>query len=92
MAGVSLVVRMSEEPKPTTTAGRFADMAERVSHNLDSKFGGAFVIVPPENGGEPMEALILDTTGDPVQFYMLLQAKISTILEDLGMKQRQQRR
>ena len=80
---------MSDEPAPPPTdASRFARMAQRLEHNLDSTFGGAFVIVPPEGAGEPMEALILDTTGNPAQFLMLLQAKIAHALEEISNRER----
>lgn len=80
---------MSDEtPQRPTDASRFADMAKRMEHNANSKFGGAFVIVPPEGAGEPMEALILDTTGDPAQFLMLLQAKITQVLAMIDNAQR----
>ncbi len=80
---------MSDEvtPRPTD-AQRFATMAKQIEHNTGSKFGGAFVIVPPDGAGDPMEALILDTTGNPAQFLMLLQAKIAHALEEISSRER----
>lgn len=80
---------MSEEEKPPTDAERFANMAERIEHNKESTFGGAFVIVIPGGLVAPLESLILDTQGDPAQFLMLLQAKIAQIMEDLKTRERQ---
>lgn len=80
---------MSDETtQRPTDASRFSDMAKRMEHNAESKFGGSFVIVPPEGAGDPMEALILDTTGDPAQFLMLLQAKITHALSMIDDRQR----
>ena len=36
-------------------------MAAMIELNADVVFGGAVVIIPPENGGEPIELLILDS-------------------------------
>jgi len=76
------------QPTKISDAQRFRAMADRIDHNTESTFGGGFVIVPPQQGGEAMEALILDTRADPVQFFMLLQAKIQNVLEDLKDRQR----
>ena len=81
---------MSEEQlKPPTDADRFARMAKRMEHNTNSTFGGAFVIIVPGGLVDPLEALILDSKGDPAQFLMVLQAKIKAVLEDIDTKQRQ---
>ena len=68
---------------------KFEAMAERMSRNGDDNFGGAFVVVPPENGGEPIEPLILDAKQDPAQFWMLLKTKCDLELGALDQKQRQ---
>jgi len=47
----------------------FTQMATRIDHNTDSNFGGAAVIVPPAQGGEKIELLMLDAKGDPAQFW-----------------------
>lgn len=79
---------MNDVPERPTDAQRFSRMAQRLEHNLDSTFGGAFVIVPPSGAGEPMEALILDSAGDPAQFLMLLQAKIAHALKEIEDRER----
>lgn len=53
----------------------FDDMAAKIRLNKDNPFGGAFVIVPPENGGDPFQTLILDAKQDPAQFFTLLKVK-----------------
>lgn len=77
------------DPLTLSDAERFASMAERIRHNQDSStFGGAWVIIPPGEGGIPMETLILDSKGDPAQFYMLLMAKSKNALDELQTKER----
>jgi hypothetical protein len=68
---------------------RFQRMAERMSVNGNESFGGAFVIIPPEDGGEPIETLILDSKQDASQFWMLLKTKCDIALGELDQKQRQ---
>jgi hypothetical protein len=62
-------------PKESNAAQLFQDMADRIRHNADQSFGGAFVIIPPANGGDPLETLILDAKQDPAQFFTLLKVK-----------------
>ena len=81
---------MSEEPKEQTVADRFRQMAERIDHNAASSFGGAYVIIPPKGAFTPWEVLVLDTQEDPAQFLMLLQAKISAMMDELRAKEAQQ--
>jgi len=64
-------------------------MAERLNHNPDSPFGGCFVVVPPNEGGDPIETLILDSKQDAAQFWMLLKTKCDIALGELDQKQRQ---
>ena len=66
----------------------FNDMAERLSLNGDRSFGGAFVVVPPIGGGDPLETLILDSKQDPAQFWNLLMTKCQIMLAELDQKQR----
>jgi hypothetical protein len=76
------------EEQPPSNADRFRKMAERIEHNTDSTFGGAFVICVPGGIVEPMESLILDSKGDAVQFLNLLQFKIQSLLEDIKEQER----
>lgn len=63
-------------------------MADAIERNSDGAFGGAFVVVPPPNGGEPVETLILDNKQDPAQFWNLLMTKCQINLGELDQKQR----
>jgi len=56
-------------------AARFRAMADRMELNGSEAFGGAFVVVPPKNGGEPIETLILDSQQQAAQFWVLLKTR-----------------
>lgn len=78
------------QPEKTSLAQPFQDMAARIVRNADQAFGGAFVIVPPSNGGETMETLILDGKQDPAQFFTLLKVKCDLAIGELDQKARNQ--
>ena len=63
-------------------------MADAIERNAEYSFGGAFVVVPPAEAGEPIETLILDVKQDPAQFWMLLKTKCDLELAALDQKQR----
>lgn len=69
-------------------AKAFARMAERVLHNADSTFGGAVVIIPPKNAGEQIELLMLDSSGDPAQFWSTIQTRIALVMDKLKEQER----
>lgn len=71
-------------------ATRFRAMADKIELNDDSAFGGAFVIIPPANGGDPVETLILDGRQDPSQFWSILKTKCDIMLASLDEQARQQ--
>ena len=60
---------------PSTAPQRFRAMADAIERNAEGTFGGAFVVIPPAEAGEPIETLILDTRQDPAQFWILLKSK-----------------
>lgn len=66
----------------------FKKMAERIEHNADATFGGAVVIIPPLNGGDPIELLMLDSAGSAAQFWSTLKTRIQIVLDELEQKQR----
>lgn len=74
---------MTDQSKP------FTEMATRIEHNADNKFGGAFVIVPPLEGGDIMEVLVLDQGNSAAQFWMVLNAKCKMALEAIAEKEAQ---
>jgi hypothetical protein len=78
---------------PTDTVEQTPDlpfqvMTQRIVHNAGADFGGAFVVVPPAEGGEVLNTLLLDSRQDPVQFWILLKTKCETEIANLDQKQR----
>ena len=77
---------------PTDTANpapqRFRAMADSIERNEGGSFGGAFVIIPPEGGGDPIETLILDSKQDLAQFWNAVITKCQIMLPDVEQKQR----
>lgn len=69
---------------------RFNNMADRMSLNGNDSFGGAFVIIPPIGGGEPIETLILDSKQDLAQFWNAVITKCQIMLAKVEQDQRQQ--
>lgn len=74
-------------PGPPEQAKPFHAMAARIEHNAHARFGGAFVIVPPEEGGNPMEVLVLDESQNAAQFWMVLNAKCKQALDEIAAKE-----
>jgi len=72
----------------TPQAKIFRRMAARLDHNADAVFAGAAVIVPPAEGGEAVEILILDSSLSAVQFWGNLSAKCKIALDELENKAR----
>ena len=77
------------EKKESDVSGRYRAMADRLDHNATDTFGGACVIIPPAGGGDPIELLMLDSKGDPAQFWATISTRIQIVLEDLKVKQQQ---
>lgn len=63
-------------------------MAEAIEKNAEGSFGGAFVVIPPDGAGDPLETLILDSKQDAAQFWNLLLTKCQIMLADIDQKQR----
>jgi hypothetical protein len=62
-------------------------MADRLDHNADAKFGGAFVIIPPT--GDAQDMLILDNSGNPAIFWATLRSRVDIALQELQDAERQ---
>ena len=68
----------------------FTAMAERIKHNADDKFGGAFVIVAPDGGGVISDLSLADPA-NPGKFWASIQTLIQTKILELEQKQAQSR-
>lgn len=78
---------MTDQPE-TPQATIFRRMAARLDHNADAVFAGAAVIVPPAEGGDTVEMLILDSSQSAAQFWGNLAAKCQIELAGLDDKKR----
>lgn len=81
------MTELVDAPK-NDAAERFRAMAATIDHNALATFGGAVVIVPPANAGEPIELLILDLKADPAQFWSTIDTRIKIKLAELDERQR----
>src|SRR5204862_6879751 len=69
---------------PQEAAPAFRAMADQIERNADSKFGGAYVIIPPgDYAMQPMSVLVLDTKEDPAGFFNLLDWRTKMVLTDI---------
>lgn len=66
----------------------FKAMAAAIDHNAESRFGGAFVIIPPGEGALPLKALLLDSQEDPRTFFMVLEAEVKMRIEQIDQQER----
>ena len=70
---------------------RFRAMADLIERNVDgATFGGAVVIIPPSEGGDPIEMLMLDVTADAGQFWATIKTRIEIKLNQMDEKARAQ--
>jgi hypothetical protein len=77
-----------EQTKPPTNADFFLKVAEEIDRNAASGFGGAFVVVPPKDCGNPLATVILDSRQDGTTFWVMLKAKCEAELQLLDQQQR----
>lgn len=71
---------------PDQRSAAFRAMAERIDHNEDAPFGGAFVIIPP--GGDAQDMLLLDNSGNPAIFWSTLQVRVKIALQEIEDSER----
>ncbi len=77
---------MSDEPVQPKTSDYFRQMADRIDHNAEEVFGGAFVIVPP-GGHAPLVALDLGSD-NLIRFFQLLSSSVKDQMEDIQTAER----
>lgn len=70
-------------------AAQFRRMADLVERNDGAGFGGAFVVVPPENGGSPFDQLFVTVQQDAGDFWSLLSARCKAEMARVDQLQRQ---
>lgn len=68
----------------TPVSMRFRNMAESIDHNSGHMpFAGAVVIVPPKDGGDPVELMILDEKSDPAQFWATVLTRVQMRINEV---------
>ena len=68
----------------------FIEMAADIDRN-EGKFGGAFMIVPPRLGGEPVGRLVVskvDDAASAVHFLTLIQTELQSMIQNIQDKER----
>lgn len=82
---------MNDEPdRPDPVEQRavlFDQMAAQIRLNRDAKFGGAFLMVPPD--GDPFSSLMLNQD-EPSIFWAAIQTLAGIAMQSLERVQRQQ--
>lgn len=77
-----------EQPDPAEERAKLFDqMAAQIRLNKDAKFGGAFLMVPPD--GEPFSSLMLNQD-QPSIFWAAVQTLANMALASLEQAQRKQ--
>lgn len=66
---------------------RVADQIEKMDADT---FGGVAVIVPPQDGGDPIEVLILDPKKNIGQFYSTVLTRVQFEMGEMEQRSRQQ--
>ena len=67
----------------------FRKMAEDIDRNAGAGFGGAFVCVPPKDGGEAFQTLIVGEGTDPSDYWVLLKSKAEAQIRAVDQAARQ---
>ena len=78
------------ERQENKASERFRVMADLIEDNAHATFGGAVVIIPPAEGGDPIEMLMLDVTADAGQFWATIKTRIEIKLNQMDEKARAQ--
>ena len=78
---------MSDETKAISDL--FRKMADDIDRNDGAGFGGAFVCVPPKDGGEAFKTLIVGEDSDPSDFWVLLKSKAEAQIRAVDSASRQ---
>jgi hypothetical protein len=67
----------------------FRKMADDIDRNAGAGFGGAFVCVPPTNGGDAFQTLIVGEATDASDYWVLLKSKAEAQIRAADAQARQ---
>jgi len=71
---------------PNEAAKLFRAMADRLERNASTEFGGAFLIVPPEDGN-PLDGAFVTTTPNAAVFWSSVQGQTEVAVQRLTAPQ-----
>jgi hypothetical protein len=69
-------------------ADKFRAMADHIEKNVDSPFGGVAMIIPPKDGGEPVEFFQIDPKPSIPEFWGLIRTKCDIAVAEYQNAQR----
>ena len=84
---------MTDEPEITESERRaqaFERMAAQIRLNKDAKFGGAFLLIPPDSTEEAWQASLMLNQEEPSIFWASVQTIANMAVQALDRGQRQQ--
>jgi hypothetical protein len=65
----------------TEAAILFRQMADRIDRNPSEEFGGAFLVLPPGDAGDPVEGMSVAAKPSPVTFWSSVLGQIELAVE-----------
>lgn len=77
------------ERQPHGAAAILRRVADQIDKLDADSFAGVAVVVPPQDGGDPIEVLIIDPKKNVSQFYGTLKTRIEDEMAQLEIRQRQ---
>ena len=72
-------------------AAAFRAMADRIERADVAEFGGAYLIAPPDGGGEPVDGLAISATPKPASFWATLSGEIDVAVATLKANEEMKR-
>lgn len=80
---------MADETQMQTAAAPFQRMSDRILHNKDESFGGAFVVVAPGEAPIVIQSLFLNDGATPGMFWAALKTIVEQQLMQVDAQERQ---
>ena len=66
----------------TDAAALFRAIADRLERNAEEEFGGVFLLVPPDGGGDPVDGMFLASKPNPVSYWASVNGQIEMAIEE----------
>lgn len=72
---------------PAQAAALFRDMAERIERIEEAEFAGAFMVVPPNDGGDPIDGVFSSKAPKPATFWSAVGGEVEVAVAVLRQGQ-----